>query len=72
MWKTPGHTAELEESEERYRDLFQNANDIIYTQDLSENYTSINKAGERITGYTSAEVLKMKMAQLVISRNASK
>jgi len=65
MWKAAGRTAELEESEERYRDLFQNANDIIYTQDLSENYTSINKAGERITGYSNAEVIKLKMAQVV-------
>jgi PAS domain S-box-containing protein len=65
MWKAAGRTAELEDSEERYRDLFQNANDIIYTQDLSENYTSINKAGERITGYTSADFVKLKMAQFV-------
>jgi len=46
---------ELRESEERYRDLFENANDIIYTHDLEGNYTSTNKACERVTGYTDAE-----------------
>jgi PAS domain S-box-containing protein len=43
---------ELRKSEERYRDLVENARDIIYSHDLQGNYTSINKAGERITGYT--------------------
>ena len=65
MWRTAGRTAEVEESEERYRDLFQNANDLIYTQDLLGNFTSLNRAGERITGYTGAEVLKLNLIQVV-------
>src|SRR5205807_960593 len=44
----------LRESEERYRELFENANDIIYTQDLQGNFTSINRTGEQLTGYTRA------------------
>ena len=32
----------LKESEERYRDLFENANDIIYLHDLQGNFISIN------------------------------
>ena len=55
----------LQESEERYRDLFENANDIIYAHDLSGNYLSVNKACERITGYTVEESLKMNVAQAV-------
>src|SRR5258706_1847694 len=39
----------LRESEERYRDLVENAIDIIYTQDLEGNYTSMNQAAETIT-----------------------
>jgi PAS domain S-box-containing protein len=35
----------LRASEERYRDLFENANDIIYTRDLEGRFTSINKVG---------------------------
>ncbi len=55
----------LRESEERYRELFENANDIVYTHDLTEHFTSINGAGERITGYTREEVLNMNFAQVI-------
>lgn len=40
-----------------YRDLFENASDIIYTLDLNGVLTSINKAAERITGYTREEAI---------------
>ena len=33
---------------ERYEDLFENANDMVFTHDLSGNITSINKTGEQI------------------------
>ena len=36
--------------ETRYRELFENATDIVYTLDLAGNLTSINPAGERILG----------------------
>ena len=55
----------LRESEKRYRDLFENANDIIYTHDLRGNFTSLNQTGERITGYTRDEALKMNIVQVV-------
>jgi PAS domain S-box-containing protein len=55
----------LRESEERYRDLFQNANDIIYTHDLSGTYTSVNKACEVVTGYTAEEALQMNVMQII-------
>jgi two-component system sensor histidine kinase/response regulator len=57
--------AALRESEERYRDLFENANDIIYTHDLEGNYTSVNKACERIAGYTQDESMKMNVSQVI-------
>jgi PAS domain S-box-containing protein len=50
-------SAELRESEERYRELFENAKDPIYVHDLSGKYTSVNRAAERLTGYTRAEIL---------------
>lgn len=56
---------ELRKSEERYREIVENAHDIIYSHDLEGNYTSINKAGQQITGYTREEVLKLTLAQTV-------
>ena len=55
----------LRASEERYRDLVENAHDIIYSHDLEGNYTSMNKAGETITGYTVEEALKLNLARTV-------
>ncbi|HEX8843853.1 MAG TPA: response regulator [Pyrinomonadaceae bacterium] len=56
---------ELSKSEERYRDMVENAHDIIYSHDLEGNYTSMNKAGERITGYTLEEALRLNLSQTV-------
>src|SRR6266404_6012530 len=55
----------VRESEERYRDLFENANDIIYTIDLAGNFTSLNQTGQLLTGYTLSEALAMNIAQVV-------
>src|ERR1041384_4878067 len=49
----------IRESEERYRELFENANDIIYTHDLQGNFTSLNRTGERITGYPRDEASRL-------------
>ncbi len=48
---------ELKESEERYRGLFENANDIICTLDLGGNLTSVNRPGERIFGYGREQLI---------------
>ena len=63
---------ELRESEERYRDLVENAHDMIYSHDLDENYTSINKAGEQITGYTREEVLAMNLTKTIAPEHLEK
>lgn len=47
--------AALQASEERYRELFENANDIVFTADAEGRLTSINRAGERLTGYRRDE-----------------
>ncbi|HWW62728.1 MAG TPA: PAS domain S-box protein, partial [Thermoanaerobaculia bacterium] len=56
---------ELRQSEERYRELFENANDLVYTHDLEMRFTSMNLAGERITGYSREELLGNSIAMLV-------
>jgi len=55
----------LKKSEEQYRELFENANDLIYTHDLDGNFTSLNRAGERITGYSREEAVKINISDLV-------
>jgi PAS domain S-box-containing protein len=56
----------LRHNEEKYRELIENANDVIYTLDVSgTKYTSLNKAGEQITGYTRAEALHLGIADVV-------
>jgi diguanylate cyclase (GGDEF)-like protein/PAS domain S-box-containing protein len=52
-------------SEERYRELFENACDMVYTYDLAGRITAINRAAERITGYSRTEALQMRFIQLV-------
>ena len=55
----------LKESGERYRELFENATDIIYTHDLAGNFTSLNRSGERITGYSREEACNMNVADVI-------
>lgn len=55
----------LRQSEAGLRELFENANDLIYTTDLQGNFTSLNKMGEAITGYTQAEAQKMNFGAVV-------
>lgn len=62
----------LRESGARYRDLVENAHDIIYEHDLDGNYTSTNKAGEQITGYTREETLKLNLTQTVAPEHLEK
>jgi PAS domain S-box-containing protein len=57
--------AALRASEQRYRELVENANDILYTHDLEGTFTSINRAAERLFGYTRAEAMRMNIADVV-------
>jgi PAS domain S-box-containing protein len=56
-WGTQRDATAVMEAEERYRSLLENANDIIYSHDLSGNYLTINRAGSEATGYTREEIL---------------
>ena len=51
--------------EEHYRELFENAHDIIFTHTLEGQLTSLNSAGEQILGYSRQEAAGMNFAQLV-------
>ncbi len=59
------------EGEENYRELFENASDIIYTHDFEGNIISVNRAIERIAGYTRAEALKMNITDVIAPEYAA-
>ena len=56
---------QLQQSERQYRELYEKANDAIYTHDLQGNLTSMNEAGSLVLGFSQEELIGMSMAQLL-------
>ncbi len=56
----------LAESEERYRELVENAHDLVYIHDLAGKFLAINRAAERTTGYTREEALLLNIADILV------
>ncbi len=57
--------AALSESEKQYRDLFENASDMMYTHDMEGNYISVNKALTKVVGYPAEEFLSLNFRDIV-------
>jgi PAS domain S-box-containing protein len=51
--------------EERFRELFENANDIVYTHDLEGRITSVNQMGERLLQFPRAEILSRNIVEII-------
>jgi PAS domain S-box-containing protein len=49
----------------QYKNLIENANDIIYETNLKGNYTFINKHSEVISGYSLEELYKKHFSELI-------
>ena len=54
-----------EDEEAQHCHFFEEADDLVFTLDLDGRFTSINRAGERITGYGKDELLSLTMGSLV-------
>jgi PAS domain S-box-containing protein len=65
--RTARHNTEeaLRSSEERFRELFENAHDVIFLHDLKGKILEINRAAEHLTGYSRTEVLGKNFAELI-------
>ncbi|MEA5597195.1 adenylate/guanylate cyclase domain-containing protein [Rivularia sp. UHCC 0363] len=55
----------LLESEERYRDLFENANDLIQSVNPYGRFLYVNRAWRETLGYSEADVAKMNVFDIV-------
>ena len=57
----------LRKSEEKYRDLFENANDAIFIVSSDLRYLDVNKKAVDVLGYAKEELLTMKITDLIPS-----
>ncbi|TET40630.1 MAG: PAS domain S-box protein, partial [Dehalococcoidia bacterium] len=56
----------LKESEERYRALFENSIEAVFTVDTAGNFTSGNKALEELTGYPLEEIVGASYTKIIV------
>ncbi|MBJ6725477.1 PAS domain S-box protein [Geomesophilobacter sediminis] len=55
----------LRESQEQYRDLLENANDLIQSVAPDGRYLYVNRAWKETLGYSDAEVVKLKVFDVI-------
>ncbi|BAY33857.1 adenylate/guanylate cyclase [Nostoc carneum NIES-2107] len=57
--------AALVESEERYRDLFENVNDLIQSVNAYGRFLYVNKAWQKTLGYSEAEIANLTLFDII-------
>jgi PAS domain S-box-containing protein/putative nucleotidyltransferase with HDIG domain len=62
-------TSTLKESECKYRFLTENINDVIWNTDLDGRLIYMSPAIEKLTGYTSEEILAMPLHELIVQED---
>ena len=56
----------LKNSEESYRLLAENANDVIWTMDTQGRFTYVSPSVQKLRGYTSAEAMQQTLQQTLV------
>ncbi len=54
-------------TEQNYYDLFENASDAMWVQDLEGNFVVANKACEKLTGFTRTELLAKQVNEFLVA-----
>ncbi|MBL4654815.1 MAG: PAS domain S-box protein [Bacteroidia bacterium] len=57
--------AQLKESEERYRSLFENAHDLIQSVDMNGDFLFVNKSWRKTLGYSKKDLSSMKIVDVI-------
>ncbi|HET7375868.1 MAG TPA: GAF domain-containing protein, partial [Anaerolineae bacterium] len=58
--------SELRESERRYKDLVDNAQEIIYKTDLNGHFTFVNAAVTHLIGFSESELIGLHYLELIL------
>ncbi len=62
----------LQRSEEKYRMMIENSNEIIWTLDRQGNFTHFNKRAEEISGYELAEMQGKRFTSIIATADLSR
>jgi len=57
--------AELEQTRDRFLDIYNNTSDLIYTMDFEGNFTSVNPVAEKWLGYRFQDLPNTNMSQFI-------
>ena len=60
---------EMNKALEKYKELFEASNDIIYTLDFNGNFTSVNPISEKILGYKLESLSNKNMMNFITEEN---
>ncbi|HEX37330.1 MAG TPA: PAS domain S-box protein [Candidatus Cloacimonetes bacterium] len=62
----------LKKSEEKFRNLFENANDVIWISDEKGKYISVNKMFEQLLGYSKEELEGQQSIKIIANEDRKK
>jgi len=64
-------TTEIRESEDRYRDLFENATDLIHSVTIDGQFLYVNEAWRKTLGYSEEELLNILIWDIIPQKHMS-